>query len=485
MSSKVASYDINRIRSTRKVMIIIRIRSTRKVMMIFLLIPLLLFPNLLGSIVQVSKLQSSVIVENILALTVTPTINEKVGEASFVPIIWTSEGKALSVDSIFHNGTQIFAGHEWLQEYMEWHNDMRKKYPDKELFENPSAPKVLIVYSCGVGGLNDRVDHHHQMIYGAHRSKRVLLFKWFTTADLPTFVVPNLVNWTVPNYEHPALIPCPRISTHTETFIEPPIATLHNSSQHVALRVTDYYRTNNQKVNPKITDVMHIAWHAFFKPSPLLQSRLDRETADLGLIPGQYHAAHCRVRHPAHFQKRKNIKIDMEGAKYEGKQRTKAIRTATRAIKCTKWISQQEAKKNQGNSSTPTKPTYFYADTEQLVHSAIRHYAPEDNREAELHRTSSENRVVGRFSEESIRHIGDSQEGAIEAYLSTFVDLYIAASAQCVSMGVGNFAYLASRISGTTCRVTHELVTKSLGKAWGMADKKKYVADCPLSIPKT
>jgi hypothetical protein len=247
MSSKVASDDNNRIRSTRKVLII------------FLVIPLLLFPNLLGSIVQVSKLQPLVKGKNVMALTVAPTINEEVGEASFVPIIWTSEGKALSVDSIFHNGTQIFAGHEWLQKYMEWHDDMRKKYPDKELFENPNAPKVLIVYSCGVGGLNDRVTRHHQMVYGAHRSKRVILFKWFTTADLSTFVVPNLVNWTVPNHEHPALSPCPRISTHTETFIEPPIATLHNSSQHVALRVTDYYRTTKQKRNPKVSDVMILA----------------------------------------------------------------------------------------------------------------------------------------------------------------------------------------------------------------------------------
>jgi hypothetical protein len=60
-----------------------------------------------------------------------------------------------------------------------------------------------------------------------------------------------------------------------------------------------------------------------------------------------------------------------------------------RAIKCTKWISQHEAEKNQGNSSKPTKPTYFYADAQQLVHSAIRHYPPEDDLEAKLHLISS------------------------------------------------------------------------------------------------
>jgi hypothetical protein len=210
---------------------------------IFLVILLVLFPDLLGSMVQVSKLQTSLIVarssENTLALSVAPTINEKVGEASFVPIIWTSDGKALSVDSIFHNGTQIFAGHESLQE----------RDPDKDLFENPNAPKVLIVYSCGVGGLNDRVTHHHQMAgLRCSPSKRVLLFKWFTTADLSTFVVPNLINWTVPNHDHPALNPCPRTS-YTETFIKPPIAIL-NSSQHVALRVTDYYRATDKSRVP-------------------------------------------------------------------------------------------------------------------------------------------------------------------------------------------------------------------------------------------
>jgi hypothetical protein len=43
-----------------------------------------------------------------------------------------------------------------------------------------------------------------------------------------------------------------------------------------------------------------------------------------------------------------------------------------------------------------------------------------------------------------------------EAYVSTFIDLYIAASARCIAFGVGNFGYLAAKISGTNCVVLHE-----------------------------
>jgi hypothetical protein len=41
------------------------------------------------------------------------------------------------------------------------------------------------------------------------------------------------------------------------------------------------------------------------------------------------------------------------------------------------------------------------------------------------------------------------------AYRATFVDLYLAVAARCVTFGVGNFAYLATKISGTTCRIRH------------------------------
>jgi hypothetical protein len=39
-----------------------------------------------------------------------------------------------------------------------------------------------------------------------------------------------------------------------------------------------------------------------------------------------------------------------------------------------------------------------------------------------------------------------------------FMDLYIAALAQCVVYGVGNYGYLASHISGTDCALAHQRI---------------------------
>lgn len=412
-------------------------------------------------------------------------------ETSFVPIIWKN-GNAIPIDAIKISGNNetrlLFKGHEWMWTYIEWHNEMRQRFPDNQLLENPDAPKVSIVYNCGKQGLNDRVNHHHQMVYAAHKKKEVLLFKWFGAAsDLETFVAPNLVNWTVPHVRHTQFDPCTSSKVSHSILPTPAMVAGTNatitvgSSGSVAspiqVRSTDYYRSTDKKRVPKIKDTMYLAWNVFFQPSLLLQQELNKASKNLGLVAGNYDAAHCRVRHPAHFNQKTMNKEDMHGAKYVGKQRELAIRTAIRAIQCTKYIGSKK------NKAEPDVPVYFYSDAEQLVHSAIRHDPPQDDLEKNLHALSIKAGVVGRFSEAKIRHIGDSQKGEIDSYLSTFVDLYIAAGARCIALGVGNFAYLASRISGTDCSITHEKIKKTLAAAWGMKDKLKKTENCPAELP--
>eukprot|EP00980_Cylindrotheca_fusiformis_P007411 scaffold1529_cov86-Cylindrotheca_fusiformis.AAC.1 len=403
----------------------------------------------------------------------------------FVPIIWKGE-QALPIDSIFkQNSTiaqeELFDGSNWLLKYVKWHNTMRNRFPDEQLFENPKAPKVVIVFNCGKQGLNDRVTHLHQMAYAAHKRKKVLLLRWFGAAsNLETYVLPNLINWTVPHIRHTTFEPCQTQKWKAGYLPTPEMVAAENQSakpkesQKIKVHSTDHYRTRNKKVNANIKDCMHIIWHVFFKPSPLLQDALNKESSNLGLIPGKYNAAHCRVRHPAHFKTSRTTKEDLDGAKYEGKQRQLAIRTAMRALQCTQYAS--------SGSNADALPIYFYSDAEQLVHSVIRHDPPKDELEKTLHLISNRTNAVGRYSEVMTRHIGDGKDGEIESYLSTFVDLYIAASAKCIGMGVGNFAYLASRISNTDCTITHEIIPKALAESWGMKKYFEQAHNCPMNV---
>ena len=79
---------------------------------------------------------------------------------------------------------------------------MRAKFPDRKLLEDPQAPGGFIK-SChrrDCAGTHDRL-HDLHILYAAHQAKRVLLYKWFYPMDLENFLIPNLINWTMPFHE--------------------------------------------------------------------------------------------------------------------------------------------------------------------------------------------------------------------------------------------------------------------------------------------
>jgi hypothetical protein len=62
----------------------------------------------------------------------------------------------------------------------------------------------------------------------------------------------------------------------------------------------------------------------------------------------------------------------------------------------------------------------------------------------------------------------DKQKGRDPpAYYATFVDLFIAIYARCITYGVGNYALLAMKISGTSCRLLYAEET------WGNNNERK------------
>jgi len=57
------------------------------------------------------------------------------------------------------------------------------------------------------------------------------------------------------------------------------------------------------------------------------------------------------------------------------------------------------------------------------------------------------------------------------AYYGTFVDLFLAINARCITFGVGFYAVFAAKISGIKCK---QLYTE---EAWGGSETKALMAD--------
>ena len=384
----------------------------------------------------------------------------------FVPIVWSKTGptrNAQTIDSLFHGSGKdsIAKDQQWIFEYIEWHNYMRKKFPDTQILEDPEAPSVLVLWNRRGGGLNDRLSNVPQQVYRAYIEMQVLLYKnpnEDSNTQLENFLQPNLINWTLPNHPLTASKNIP-LEKYGQVY------NVNNVTFHL----------QNHVVAGFPEDAWSIIWHALFKPSALLQSALDKLTTTLGLVPGQYDAAHCRVRHPAHFRSRNIVQEDLNGAKFTGTQRESAIQTAIRAIQCTGWISRQ--KFNYSRSKEDKIPLYFYSDAEQLVNSASGQNQPMDSLEAKLHNISLEHKVVVHNNTVPIAHL-DSKNKSVESYLSTFVDAYIASNARCLAMGVGNFAALSAKMSSNDCLVNHEVIPRKLMNKWGMS--RQSIENCNL-----
>ena len=74
---------------------------------------------------------------------------------------------------------------------MKWHNEMRTKFPGKQIMEHPDAPKTLTRICLGLcGGLHDRIGQLPLDLFLANQTQRILLIKWQKPQPIEEFLVP-------------------------------------------------------------------------------------------------------------------------------------------------------------------------------------------------------------------------------------------------------------------------------------------------------
>eukprot|EP00977_Amphora_coffeiformis_P021191 scaffold8966_cov152-Amphora_coffeaeformis.AAC.2 len=407
---------------------------------------------------------------------------------------------------------------DWIRNYVAWHKSMREKYPGRKLFEDPEAPKLIVRTCLGLcGGLNDRLGQLPWDLYLANQTNRVLLMHWHRPVSLENFLVPNGIDWRVPP-EIPGYFPPagqrvvgrpdlkiirdgitdmfegyesdrPNFDFWSKDF---PVALQRLKSGSFASKKVVRHRLlghlHEEVLEQRLiasgeTDMIHDTatfgniFRLFFRLAPPLQAQLEEIYQNLHLQAGAYSAVHCRVRHPKAVVglvkgQNENYPADKSGLPWEGETRQIAIDTANRALRCAQTLQ-----------PTDHDPIYFFSDSNDLVHymsneiynatflkQHANHFAASstEQKALEISRTL---KVLARPATHENAHIDRQKGREAPAYYGTFIDLFLAMNARCVTYGVGYYAVFATKISHTPCKLLYQ------EEAWGGNERKR------LSVP--
>lgn len=406
----------------------------------------------------------------------------------------------------------------WISDYMKWHRSMRAKYPNEELITNPEAPKFLIRVCNGrCGGLHDRLGQLPLDLYLAQQSNRLLLIEWQYPHALEEFLVPPnydddvdtntdehhdymYIDWRYPGQlidrkvdkrKWPDIVNTGKMRNKDgvddfDAFIGESIDRLNTGDlkdkRNVTYTVVQEYRKDPMLERFKTLDEDDAIYgttsygrifNAFFKPSPQLQVLLDELYRDLNLVPREYSAVHCRVRHP--FAHKRGTKIetgkfvansDYQNFDFEGVFKESAVTTASHALKCASGTDDLVSK----------QPIYFMSDYSLLVNymakdvstvNLVQEAANVTGYEIEAAKIASGLHVVSRPISGITYHIDKQNARGVGAYYGTFLDLYLGINARCLALGIGNYAAFAAEISGTDCVIRYAREKWGLGVTRG------------------
>ena len=390
---------------------------------------------------------------------------------------------------------------KWIQDYFAWHRTMRATFPGKSLVTDRNAPKFVVLGA--INGVHDRLGSLPWAVLVANQTRRLLFLHWDEPAALDEFLLPtHCIDWRLPtsvtnrwnlllhlnnkkkkqrmmfpefrNDMFAAQFPPNNEKFWNETLDRALVRAKEGAWKNTKVLVNDkgltlgvpQWRARLQALGE--TDYIYNTssfgrlWHAFFQPSPGLQSYIDHVQSHLGLTPGKYTAVHVRARYPSYFKKENDNhnhvqgnqqhEPDKSGLLFEGRDKELAVQIATRAVKCARTLS----------ISTPSEPIYFFSDSSDLVdfmthiHNKSRMNENETEKRARL--AVSNITLVGRSdaSERTSLHLGLQTGHVPSEYFPTFLDLYLAIGARCVSFGQGGFGAFGLQISNQKCGLNYE-----------------------------
>ena len=318
---------------------------------------------------------------------------------------------------------------DWMNDYFEWHRGVRKKLNK----DNWQSYRYLVLRCLTTdekcGGASDRLQSFLLGILFASLGERLLLIHWERPSRLEDFLLPPQggLDWRVPdwldekfNYGRARMIVTTAFKPVTKNSL---LVTMRHQQFW-----PEFYDERKQENERSYEDIFHDVWLRVFQPSLPVQSLIKETMRELQIETGKYVAVHVR-------------------AKYIN-DRTGDHSLIHNAINCASQLR-------------PGWPIYFASDSAKVVQSAIAYgksvggtvVAREDENEP-LHLDRG-----AEFLNHKKRFTGYSDLPS-SRYYNVFVDLYLLANSQCVSLGYGGYGRLGSMLSFNRTCSTSYLSTK-------------------------
>ena len=308
----------------------------------------------------------------------------------------------------------------WMMEYFRWHHETKRNLN----VGNWDRTKYLVMHCLErhtrCGGLSDRLRPLPVLILIAARSQRLLLIQWTRPFPLEEFLVPPVggIDWRAPawltrKFESEAspgkLKEVVRVAMTAALIVKTKV----QSSDHGA----KYYNNQTEADSATFDEVQRDIFQVFFEPSRAVARQLDANMKELGLIPGQYAAAHFRA---------------LYGRDSRPPGEMKAV--SVNAVNCASELR-------------PGGKVFFAADNKLAV-EFVNEYAEMNSFPIVTLAHSDEPLHLDKALNWTLRSPAD--------YYATFVDLLILSRSRCVTYSNGGFGTFGLLLSyNISCSVRH------------------------------
>lgn len=339
--------------------------------------------------------------------------------------------KATSIPSWRQSNTSI---PPWMAEYFDWHRNQTSYRSQWKKGEPKLAIVACLDRDVKCGGASDRLQVLPWAILLAARSQRVLLFRWERPCPLEEFLLPNEIDWSVPNdlwvdriskWPNRNVVRTASKAGIVQAQAEDAVVYLQQQS-------TDHGATLFQESQQsKFYDIYRPAFEVFFKISPPVQALINENMKQLGLQPGKYIAVHTRQKYIRH----------------------KYTDGVGNSIRC-------------AYSRRPGIPIYFASDSPNATTVALQYGRHVNVVARPPHRQPLH---LDRGSEYLAKDYNRWTTHEPEEYYDIFVDLFLLGQAQCVVYGVGGYGQLASAFSADDCSFRHTK-TKCTWSSWNTTE---------------
>uniref|UniRef100_A0A7S4AV33 Uncharacterized protein n=1 Tax=Pseudo-nitzschia australis TaxID=44445 RepID=A0A7S4AV33_9STRA len=343
---------------------------------------------------------------------------------------------------------------QWMKDYFDWHREQTVAINEC----NYRNYKFLIL-RCSLsegkcGGVADRLKSLPFFIAVAASSKRIFFIRWERPAKLEEFLIPNEINWSLPDWLPAKADHFVEESSNSHFTRNAKVLYKHMRRRKYSNRlvleglVQDYYggssiyhkidcdmdetKTYNKTQAEEQGDFMgwleyeriyRDLFYTIFEPSPPVKKLIQEKMISENLVSGKFAAAQYRAFYGIENQKNRLMNATL-------------VKKTRNALYCASEVQSGD-------------PIVFASDSRLAVLEARK-----------MDEEYADRRIVIFDDEKEALHFDKRDQwrsGKVADLYPAFVELLVMAEAKCISVGIGGYSRFANILSADpTCLIRHE-----------------------------